>query len=168
MTNRIVQLAGIIGSVALFAVMALVFVAVLARYFFGFIIPDAYDLSRMFLGILIFWGIALAVAQDSMIKVDALYSLAGPVGRKLILIFSSVLTAAVLGVLAWRAATAVLDAYGNFISTNDLRLRLWPFYGAATLALFIAVTIALARASAVIRGKVPSSEAAGSDQDNLE
>lgn len=143
MQKWLISVSGLIGATALFCVMALVFSAVLLRYFFGIIIPDSYDLSRMLLGILIFWGIALAVAENSMIKVDALYAVVGPRGRRLILVFSAVVTALVLAAIAWRAGTAVIDAMGNKVSTNDLRLRLWPFYAIASTALVLAVLIAL-------------------------
>ena len=38
----------------------LTFVSVLLRYFFAWAIPDSYDFTRLLLGILIFWGIAVA------------------------------------------------------------------------------------------------------------
>lgn len=145
MLRGLIFVSGLIGGTALFAVMALVFVAVGLRYFFGIIIPDTYDLSRMLLGILIFWGIALAVAENSMIKIDAVYGAVGTGLRRVIRMFAAVVTAVVLGAVAWRAGLAVEDAFGNKVSTSDLRLRLWPFYGIATIALFLAVMIAIGR-----------------------
>ena len=140
----LVSVSGLIGATALFAVMMLVFVAVLLRYF-GIVVPDSYDLSRMLLGILIFWGIALAVAENALIKVDALYAVAGRRGRRLIRAFAAVVTAIVLGLIAWRAGVAVLDAFESKVSTSDMRLRLWPFYAVASAALVLAVAIALGR-----------------------
>lgn len=143
MTDWLVRLSSLIGAIALFAVMTIIFVSVTLRYFFGIIVPDAFDLSRMLLGILIFWGIALAVADNAMIKVDALYAMLGAHGKKAVAVISATVTALVIGILAWRAGAAVLDAYQNGISTNDLRLRLWPFYAVAAVALVLAVLIAL-------------------------
>ena len=144
MQKRLVAISGLIGATALFAVMVLVFAAVLLRYF-GIVIPDSYDLSRMLLGILIFWGIALAVAENSMIRVDALFAVVGPRGRRLIGAFAAVVTAAVLALIAWRAGVAVLDALESKVSTSDVRIRLWPFYAVASIALLLAVAIALGR-----------------------
>ena len=124
--------------------MALVFTAVLLRYF-GIVVPDSYDLSRMLLGILIFWGIALAVAENSMIKVDALFSVASPRGKQLIRAFAAVVTAVILALIAWRAGDAVLDAFDSKVSTSDTRMRLWPFYAVASSALVLAVAIAVGR-----------------------
>ena len=140
----LVSVSGLVGATALFAVMVLVFVAVLLRYF-GIVVPDSYDLSRMLLGVLIFWGIALAVAENALIKVDALFSVAGPRGRRMIRAFAAVVTAIVLGLVAWRAGVAVVDAFDSKVSTSDLRLRLWPYYAVASTALFLAVAIALGR-----------------------
>ena len=144
MLRWFVTISGLIGATALFAVMALVFAAVMLRYF-GIIIPDSYDLSRMLLGILIFWGIALAVAENSMIKVDALFAMAGPRGKQLIRAFAAIVTAVVLGLVAWRAGDAVVDAFYSSVSTSDVRIRLWPFYGIASVALILAVVIAIGR-----------------------
>ena len=149
MQRWLVAISGLIGATALFAVMALVFSAVILRYF-GIVVPDSYDLSRMLLGILIFWGIALAVAENSMIKVDALFSIAGPRGRQLIRSFAAVVTAIVLAMVAWRAGVAVVDAFDSKVSTSNLRLRLWPFYAAASIALILAVTMALMRMAAAL------------------
>ena len=151
MLGWIVKISGLIGATALFAVMALVFTAVMLRYF-GIIIPDSYDLSRMLLGILIFWGIALAVAENSMIKVDALYALAGPRGKQLIRAFAAIVTAVVLGLVAWRAGDAVIDSFHSKVSTSDVRLRLWPFYAVASIALFLAVGIAIGRMISALTG----------------
>ncbi len=142
MQKWLVAISGFIGASALFSVMALVFAAVVLRYF-GIVVPDSYDLSRMLLGILIFWGIALAVADRSMIKVDAVYALAGPRARRLIRVFAAAVTAAVLALIAWRAGDAVLDAFRSKVSTSDTRLRLWPYYAIASVALFLAVAIAV-------------------------
>lgn len=142
MQKWLVAISGFIGASALFAVMALVFAAVTLRYF-GIVVPDSYDLSRMLLGILIFWGIALAVADNSMIKVDAIYALAGPRARRLIRAFATAVTATVLALIAWRAGDAVLDAFHSKVSTSDTRLRLWPFYAVASVALFLAFAIAI-------------------------
>ena len=149
MQRRLVWISGLIGATALFAVMTLVFTSVILRYF-GIVVPDSYDLSRMLLGILIFWGIALAVAENSMIKVDALFSIAGPRGRQLIRAFAAIVTAIVLGLVAWRAGVAVVDAFDSKVSTSNLRLRLWPFYTAASIALILAVAIALVRMAAAL------------------
>jgi len=47
-----------IAAIFVGLVVALTFVGVMLRYFFAASIPDGYDLGRMLLGILIFWGIA--------------------------------------------------------------------------------------------------------------
>ena len=160
MQKWLVMISGAIGATALFAVMTLVFAAVVLRYF-GIVIPDSYDLSRMLLGILIFWGIALAVAENSMIKIDALFLAAGPRGKQLIRAFAAVLTAIVLTLVAWRAGVAVVDAFESKISTSDTRIRLWPFYATASAALILAVALALARMIAAFTR--PGSPSEGSE-----
>lgn len=130
-----------IGATALFVVMAIIFVSVIARYVFGYVIPDSYDLPRMFLGILIFWGIALAVAEGTMIKVDFLYEHLSKGGRHLLDIISAAVVFGVISLIGWRAGSAVVDAFGNGVSTSDMRLKLWPFYAVAAAAMAACVVL---------------------------
>lgn len=133
----------LIGSVALFVVMAVIFSSVIARQIFGFVIPDAFDFSRMFLGILVFWGIAGAVACQSLITADFLHQALGPRGQRILTAIGSLTTFVVLAILAWRLSLSVLDAYGNGIRTQDVGVPLWYFYGPATLAFLAALLFAL-------------------------
>lgn len=141
MFETMARLSKAIGASALFLVMAIVFVSVIARYLFGYVIPDAYDLPRMFLGILIFWGIALAVAEGTMIKVDFVYENLGPRGRRFLDFLSSVIVLIVVAVIGWRAGVAVLDSFQNGVSTSDWRLKLWPFQLLAALAMIVCIVI---------------------------
>src|ERR1700761_797338 len=72
------QIAG--GFLAL--VTALTFVSVVLRYVFAWSIPDSYDLSRNFLGILIFWGIAVTGFRGEHITVELFYNVLPRPGRR--------------------------------------------------------------------------------------
>lgn len=148
----------LIGAIALFVVMALIFSAVIARQIFGVIIPDAFDFSRMFLGVLVFWGIASAVAWRSLITADFLYQALGPAGRRVLDLLGSLTTFAILSLLCWRLWLAVVDAYGNGIRTQDIGVPLWPFYGAAALAFFAALIFAARNAYLALTGHLEDAE----------
>ncbi len=139
MLNRLLQFSETIGAVALFATMAVIFASVIARYFFQFIIPDAFDFSRMLLGIVIFWGIAAAVAHRSLITADFVYQAVGRTGRRVLDTIGSLVALAVIALLTWRVTLAVQDAFRNGIRTQDIGVPLWGFYGLMALAMLAAL-----------------------------
>ena len=65
--------AGFVGIVALD-----VFVSVLLRNTLNYAIPDSFDIGRMLLGILIFWGIAATSYRGTHITVDLVWANVSP------------------------------------------------------------------------------------------
>ena len=66
-----------------------IFVSVLLRYFFNYSIPDGYDFGRLFLGILIFWGIAATSYRGAHITVDLVWEIASKRGKRVIDVFAT-------------------------------------------------------------------------------
>lgn len=135
MLKSLTKVSELIGAIALFAVMMVVFSSVIARYFFAYIIPDAFDFSRMLLGVVIFWGIAAAVSHRALITADFLYQALGAGGRRLLDIVGMVVSLLVFLLLAWRVGLAVQDAFGNGIRTQDIGVPLWGFYALMAVAM---------------------------------
>src|SRR3972149_8228126 len=77
--DRFIDLIEVTAAGFLAVVTLLVFVSVFLRYFFAWSIPDSYDFTRLLLGILIFWGMAVASYRGGHISVDLLG--AGRAGR---------------------------------------------------------------------------------------
>src|SRR5437879_12047344 len=65
--------AGFVGIVALN-----IFVAVILRNTMNYAIPDSFDIGRMLLGILIFWGIAATSYRGGHITVELVWANVGP------------------------------------------------------------------------------------------
>ena len=120
-----------IASIFVGCVVALVFAGVLLRYFFAASIPDGYDLGRMLLGILIFWGIAATSYRGAHITVDLLWSAANPQWRRCIDIFATLVLLFVVAVQTWTLLDKVVDTYRSNVLTYDLRLPTWPFFALA-------------------------------------
>ena len=74
--------AGFVGLVA-----ANIFLQVLLRNAFTYSIPDSFDIGRMFLGILIFWGIAATSYRGTHITVDLIWANVGPKYQRMIDVF---------------------------------------------------------------------------------
>src|SRR5439155_590330 len=76
--------AGFVGIVALN-----IFVGVLLRNTLNYAIPDSFDIGRMLLGILIFWGIAATSYRGGHITVDLIWANVGPKYQRMIDVFAT-------------------------------------------------------------------------------
>ncbi len=126
-------------------VTALTFVTVVLRYGFSVSIPDSYDLSRNFLGILIFWGIAVTGFRGEHITVDLLWGFMPVWGKRLVDVVGTVFTFGCMAMFAWAMWTKVLGTYASGETTYDLNIPLWPLYGTAWLGLVMSVPLLLVR-----------------------
>jgi TRAP-type C4-dicarboxylate transport system permease small subunit len=149
--------AGFIGLVA-----ADIFLSVLLRKFFSVSIPDSYDVGRMLLGILIFWGIAATSYRGTHITVDLVWSAAGPRARRAIDVFA---TLVLLGIVIVQTATLfdkVRVTRADHVLTYDLNLPTWPFFAVAWLGDAAAVLLIAVRTwRLVMRPPQPAREPAG-------
>ena len=108
-----------------------IFVAVVLRKFFSTSIPDAYDFGRMFLGILIFWGIAATSYRGGHITVDLIWSAAGPRQKRAIDVFATLVLLFVVTVQTAMLFDKVRATYVDHVLTYDLNIPTWPFYAIA-------------------------------------
>src|SRR5713226_4205384 len=101
--------AGFVGIVALN-----IFLAVILRNTLNYAIPDSFDIGRMLLGILIFWGIAATSYRGTHITVDLIWANVGPRYQRWIDVF----------------ATMVL-LFVVTVQTFDMHMPTWPFFAIA-------------------------------------
>ena len=118
--------AGFVGLVA-----ADIFISVMLRYFFSYSIPDSYDLGRLFLGILIFWGIAATSYRGGHITVDLVWAQVGPRWKRAIDVFATLVLLFVVTVQTYTLFDKVRATYNDHVLTFDLRLPVWPFFAVA-------------------------------------
>ena len=118
--------AGFVGLVA-----ADIFVSVVLRKFFNTSIPDSYDFGRMFLGILIFWGIAATSYRGTHITVDLVWGAVSPARQRLIDIFATLVLLFVVTVQTITLFDKVRTTYADNVQTYDLNLPTWPFFAVA-------------------------------------
>lgn len=126
-------------------VTVLVFVSVFLRYLFAWGIPDAHDFSRLLLGILIFWGMAVTSYRGDHITVDLLWSAASPRYQRVIDVFASLVTLGAMAVFTVMMATKVWNNWLDNEQTYDLRLPIWPYYLLAWLGLAASIVLLIAR-----------------------
>ena len=108
-----------------------IFLAVVLRKFFSTSIPDSYDIGKMLLGTLIFWGIAATSYRGSHITVDLVWSAASPHYRRWIDIFATLVLLFVVSVQTYTLFDKVRNTYNDHVLTYDLNLPTWPFFAVA-------------------------------------
>jgi TRAP-type C4-dicarboxylate transport system permease small subunit len=118
--------AAFVGIVA-----ANIFLAVLLRNVFSYSIPDSFDIGRMLLGILIFWGIAATSYRGGHITVDLVWANVGPRYQRWIDVFATLVLLFVVTVQTWTLFDKVYGTYNDNVQTFDLHMPTWPFFAVA-------------------------------------
>lgn len=132
--------AGFVGLVA-----ADIFISVMLRYFFSYAIPDGYDFGRMFLGILIFWGIAATSYRGAHITVDLVWENASQKYKRWIDVFATLVLLFVVTVQTIMLFDKVVQTRAQNVLTYDLQLPVWPFFLIAWLGDVAAVVLIAVR-----------------------
>jgi TRAP-type C4-dicarboxylate transport system permease small subunit len=115
--------AGFVGIVALD-----IFLSVLLRNTLNYSIPDSFDIGRMLLGILIFWGIAAISYRGTHITVDLIWANVGPRYQRMIDVFATLVLLFVVTVQTWTLFDKVRLTYNDNVQTFDLHMPTWPFF----------------------------------------
>ncbi|WP_436799522.1 TRAP transporter small permease [Rhizobium oryzicola] len=132
--------AGFVGLVA-----ADIFISVMLRYFFSYSIPDGYDFGRLFLGILIFWGIAATSYRGAHITVDLVWESVGPRLKRFIDVFATLVLLLVVTVQTIMLFDKVAQTKAQNVLTYDLQIPTWPFFLVAWLGDVAAVLLIAVR-----------------------
>ena len=108
-----------------------IFLSVLLRNTLNYSIPDSFDIGRMLLGILIFWGIAATSYRGTDITVDLIWGNVGPRYQRWIDIFATLVLLFVVTVQTWTLFDKVRGTYEDNVLTYDLHMPTWPFFAIA-------------------------------------
>jgi TRAP-type C4-dicarboxylate transport system permease small subunit len=122
-------------------VAANIFIAVFLRKFFNTSIPDSYDLGRLLLGILIFWGIAATSYRGSHITVDLVWTSVNKRWKRYIDVFATLVLFFVVTVQTVMLFDKVSLTFRDNVLTYDLNLPTWPFFAVAWLGDVSAVVL---------------------------
>ena len=133
--------AGFVGLVALD-----IFLSVLLRNTLNYSIPDSFDIGRMLLGILIFWGIAATSYRGTHITVDLVWANVGPRYQRWIDVFATLVLLFVVSVQTWTLFDKVRGTYNDNVQTFDLNLPTWPLFALAWAGDVCAVVLIAIRA----------------------
>ena len=143
--DKLIELIEVTAAAFLAVVTLLTFVSVILRYFFSWGIPDAYDVTSLMLGILIFWGMAAASYRGDHITVDLLWGAMPPLVQRAMDVFAAIVTLVGLVAFTWMFAEKVLNTRAAGTGTFDLRQPVWIYYFVAWIGLAAAVLLLLLR-----------------------
>ena len=110
---------------------AAAFVGIVAANIFSYSIPDSFDIGRMMLGILIFWGIAATSYRGGHITVDLVWANVGPRYQRWIDVFATLVLLFVVSVQTWTLFDKVHGTYKDNVLTFDMGMPTWPFFAVA-------------------------------------
>ncbi|MBN7786214.1 TRAP transporter small permease [Ponticoccus gilvus] len=151
--RRAVQLIERIAGAVLGLVTVLIVASAIGRYGFARPLPDAFDLSRLVLGVAIAWGFASVAWHGTHIKVDLLAQAVRPPARRWINAVAWAVLLVFTALLTWKIWGRVSAAMSGGDATMDLRLPHWPFFLAIWLGLVAALFATAARLwRIVVRG----------------
>ena len=132
--------AGFVGMVALD-----IFISVLLRNTLNYAIPDSFDIGRMLLGILIFWGIAATSYRGTHITVDLVWANSTPRYQRMIDVFATLVLLFVVTVQTWTLFDKVRGTYKDHVLTFDMHMPTWPFFAIAWIGDVSAVLLIAVR-----------------------
>ena len=118
-----------------------IFVSVLLRNTLNYSIPDSFDIGRMLLGILIFWGIAATSYRGTHITVDLVWANVGPRAQRWIDVFATLVLLFVVSVQTWTLFDKVRGTYNDNVLTFDMHMPTWPFFAVAWIGDISAVLL---------------------------
>lgn len=151
MLDRAIDTVERIAAVFLVVVTALVFVSVILRYIFAWGLPDANDVTENLLGIVIFWGIAIASYRDEHITVDLLWTPLSRAGKRIMDVFATAFAAICLAYFCWAMLEKVADTRDAGLTTIDLGFPIWPYHLVAWTGILAATCLTLLKIAEVAR-----------------
>jgi TRAP-type C4-dicarboxylate transport system permease small subunit len=150
--DRVIDVTEKAAGIFLAAIAALTFMSVVLRVF-SIAIPDWYDISRLMLGVTVFWGIASTCYRNEHIQVDVLWEWVGPQGKRIIDGIATVILLAFLAAFAWMLFFKVDSGFRSGESTFDTRMPVWPFHALAAFGIVLATLLTAVRLYRIVSGK---------------
>ena len=133
--QRAVQLIECVAGSVLGMATILIVASAIGRYVLAVPVPDAFDLSRLILGVAIAWGFASVAWHGTHIKVDFIAHACAPAARRWVNLFAWLVLLVFTALMTWKIWERVDETMAGGDATMDMRLPLWPFFLAIWLGL---------------------------------
>ncbi len=143
--RRVVAFTDAAAAIFLIVITALTFTAVVMRYVLSMPFPGSFDVSRLLLGVAIFWGIAVGAYRREHISVDLLYHVMPVRAQRIMNLFGDILFAAFMGLFSWMLLRQVMSVQASGQTTFELGIPVWPFHAVAWLGILLCFLVLIAR-----------------------
>ena len=143
--RRVVAFTDAAAAIFLIIITALTFTAVVMRYVLSMPFPGSFDVSRLLLGVAIFWGIAVGAYRREHISVDLLYHVMPARAQRIMNLFGDILFAAFMGLFSWMLLRQVMSVQASGQTTFELGIPVWPFHAVAWLGILLCFLVLIAR-----------------------
>ncbi|MGH6725252.1 MAG: TRAP transporter small permease [Pseudolabrys sp.] len=148
--DRFIDAIEVTAAGFLAVVTLLTFVSVILRYLFSWAIPDSYDFTRLLLGILIFWGMAVASYRGDHISVDLLWSAVPAWAKRGMDVFAALVTLIAMSAFTVMFAEKVIGTRADNVGTFDLRQPVWIYYFIAWIGLACSILLLVVRTTRLV------------------
>jgi TRAP-type C4-dicarboxylate transport system permease small subunit len=118
---------GAVTALTLFTMMLLTFADVWGRYLFRQPVFGGYEVTEFLMGVLIFSGLPILCAREGHVSIDVFDSLIPPKVRRPHLAIVNLISAGVLGAVAWRLYIHSGELTKNHEVTMTLKIPHGPF-----------------------------------------
>ena len=118
---------GLVTALTLFAMMVLTFVDVWGRYLLRRPVFGGYEVTEFLMGVLIFSGLPILCAREGHVSIDVFDTLIPGKWRRWQLAAVNLVSAAALGLLAWRMFIQAGELWRNNEVTMTLKIPHGPF-----------------------------------------
>ena len=134
-----------LGMIAVVFLALLTGVDVVGRYLFNSPLQGTFELTEVFMCLVVAFGIAYTTAKDEHIMVDALFvKLPSSAQRKLIVV-ANIFAALVFAVLCWKGMETGIDSIRDKETTELLNVPVFPFKFVLVLGFFLSLIFVVVR-----------------------
>jgi TRAP-type C4-dicarboxylate transport system permease small subunit len=106
--------------------MTLTFCDVAGRYLFNAPVYFTIELTQLFMGLIVFLGLALTTLRRGHVTVDVLVTMLPPRARRLTDLLASICTMGVLALITWQLFDRVITNIEDGLHTTLLYLPVFP------------------------------------------
>ncbi len=125
--RRMSALLAAAAAALLVLMMTLTFCDVAGRYLFNAPLYFTIELTQLFMGMIVFLGLALTTLRRGHVTVDVFVTLLPPSLRRMTDLLGSICTMGVLALIAWRLFDRVATNIDDGLRTQLLHLPVFPF-----------------------------------------
>ena len=140
------------AALALAAIMAITFVDVVGRTFFGRALVGTVESVELMMGMAVFCGLAITEINRRHIVVETFQNLFPPRARRMSEIVNSALAVAVTGFLAWRLLVKTGEILEEREYTQIWELPFWPTAIVMCVGICLFLAALAVRLAADLRG----------------